>query len=168
MVPNALRLHRAARRLQALGIPLLPGLLTSLGVSLYRSWLHPEAELDEGVELGYGGLGIAIAARVRVGRGTFLSQQVTLGERPDVPGVPRLGRDVFIGTGAQVLGPVTVGDHARIGANAVVLEDVPPGAVVAGIPARELHRPHAGARQARAGMPSDIAMDPGGSHLPGG
>jgi len=177
MVPSALKLHRAARRLESLGLPLLPDLLTTLGVYLHHAWLHREAELDEGVELGYGGLGIAIAAGVRVGRGTFLSQHVTLGEHPDAPGVPRLGRNVFVGAGAQVLGAVTVGDDAKIGANAVVLEDVAPGAVVAGIPARQLHRPAptnagappggtgAGFRRTRAGAPSGIAAQPDESHL---
>jgi serine O-acetyltransferase len=165
MVPSALRLHRAARRLEALGLPLLPGLLTSLGVALHRAWLDRGAELDEEVELGYGGLGIVIAAGVRVGRGSFLSQYVTLGERPDTPGVPCLGRHVFIGAGAQVLGPVRVGDHARIGANAVVLEDVAPGAVVAGIPARELHRPaSAEARPERVGAPTGIVVPPESAH----
>ena len=161
MVSNALKLHRAARRLQSLGLPLLPGLLTTLGVSLHRAWIHPEAELEDGVELGYGGVGVAIAAGVKIGRGTFLSQQVTLGENPGTPGVPRLGRDIFIGTGAQVLGPVTVGDRASIGANAVVLEDVAPGAVVAGVPARELRPARTTARQTGDGEPSRIATDPG-------
>jgi serine O-acetyltransferase len=166
MVPNALRLHRAARRLRSLGIPLLPGLLTTVGVYLHRAWLHCEAELGEEVELGYGGLGLAIAPGVRVGRGTFISQHVTLGERPDAPGVPRLGRNVMVGAGARVLGPVTVGDDAVIGANAVVLEDVAPGAVVAGIPARELHRPApTGTRQAGAGVSPGIAAHPDGAHL---
>jgi serine O-acetyltransferase len=162
MVSNALTLHRAARRLQALGVPLLPGVFTTLGVYLYRAWIHPGAQLEDGVELGYGGIGTAIAPGVRIGRGTFLSQQVTLGERPDAPGVPCLGRDVFIGAGAQVLGPVTVGDGASIGANAVVLEDVAPGAVVAGLPAKEL-RPAARttARQAGDGVSSSIATEPG-------
>jgi serine O-acetyltransferase len=140
MGPTALSFHRAALRLQALGVPLLPRALLSLGVRLHATWLDPEARLAQGVELGYGGVGVVIAAGVEVGPRTFISQHVTLGPRLDVPGVPRLGRDIFIGTGAKVLGPVTVGDGAVIGANAVVLDDVAPGAVVAGIPARELRR----------------------------
>ncbi len=140
MGPTALSFHRAAQRLRALGVPLLPGALRALGLRLHATWIDPRARLEESVELGYGGLGVVIAAGVEVGARTFLSQHVTLGERFDVPGVPRLGRDIFIGTGAKVLGPVTVGDGAVIGANAVVLDDVAPGATVAGIPARELPR----------------------------
>ena len=52
------------------------------------------------------------------------------------PGVPRLGNDVYVGAGAKILGPVTIGDGAIIGANAVVLKDVPAGATAVGVPAR--------------------------------
>jgi len=54
----------------------------------------------------------------------------------DKLGVPRLGNDVYVGCGAKILGPVTIGDGAMIGANAVVLKDVPAGATAVGIPAR--------------------------------
>jgi serine O-acetyltransferase len=140
MGPNALTFYRAARRLQAAGIPLLPQVLSSLGVRCGQTRLDLRAELGEGVGLGYGGIGVVVAPGVIVGPSTFLCQNVTLGERPDAPGVPRLGAHVLVGSGAMVLGPVTVGDHAEIGANAVVLEDVPAGAVVAGVPARVLRR----------------------------
>jgi serine O-acetyltransferase len=140
MGPNALSFYRAARRLQAAGVPWLPQALASLGARLGQTRLDPSAQLGEGVQLGYCGIGVVVAPGVSVGPRTFLCQNVTLGERPDAPGVPRVGADVLVGSGAMVLGPVTVGDHAEIGANAVVLEDVPPGAVVAGVPARVLRR----------------------------
>ena len=140
MVPNALSFYRAARRLQAAGIPLLPGLIARVGSGLHHVHVDLRAQLGDGVELGYGGVGVVVAPGVSVGPRTFLCQNVTLGERPDAPGVPRVGANVMVGAGATVLGPVTIGDHAEIGANALVLEDVPPGAVVAGVPARVLRR----------------------------
>jgi serine O-acetyltransferase len=140
MGPNALSFYRAARRLQAAGVPLLPQTLVSLSARLHQVHLDLRAQLGEGVELGYGGVGVVVAPGVTVGHRTFLCQNVTLGERPDAPGVPRVGSHVLVGSGAMVLGPVTVGDHAEIGANAVVTEDVPAGAVVAGVPARILRR----------------------------
>jgi len=66
----------------------------------------------------------------------MLMQQVTIGTRGADGGVPYLGGHVDVGPGAKILGPVSVGDHARIGANAVVLCDVPAGATALGVPAR--------------------------------
>lgn len=140
MGPNAMSFYRTAKRLRALRVPLVPDLLVRLGARLHGTWVDLEAELEEDVELGYGGMGVVIEAGTRIGRGSFLCQQVTLGTRPGARGAPWVGKDVVIGSGAQVLGPVTIGDRAVIGANAVVTEDVPAGTVVAGIPAHVLHR----------------------------
>jgi serine O-acetyltransferase len=78
--------------------------------------------------------GVVVNGSVRGGSGVHLEHQVTLGaERRRSP---ELGDDVFVGAGAKILGSVKVGDGARIGANAVVVHDVPPRATVVGIPAR--------------------------------
>ena len=140
MAADALSLHRAARWLHAHRVPLLPGLLRRAGRLLFRGELPVEAQLGPGCGVGYGGLGVTVASGVRVGRCSFLAHQVTLGPDAARRGVPTLGAYVYVGAGAQVLGPVHVGDFAVIGANAVVDTDVPRGAVVAGVPARELRR----------------------------
>lgn len=78
--------------------------------------------------------GVVINGAVRGGDGVYIEHQVTIGaERRQSP---ILGNDVFLGAGAKVIGAVTIGDGARIGANAVVLQDVPPGATAVGVPAR--------------------------------
>jgi serine O-acetyltransferase len=82
--------------------------------------------------------GVIIHPEVRMGPNCMIFQQVTLGTNRGGDGVPVLGGHVDIGPGARVLGPVTIGDHAVIGANAVVLQDVPAGAVAVGVPARIL------------------------------
>lgn len=79
--------------------------------------------------------GIVIHPDVEMGPHCQLFQQVTLGTGP-TPGVPRLGAHVFVGAGAKILGGVTIGDYAVIGANAVVITDVPAGATAVGIPAQ--------------------------------
>lgn len=135
---DALGLYRAACWLGAHRVPALPGLLETAGRLLFRGGLSREATLAQGCGVGYGGQGVCVAPGVRVGPFCFLAQDVTLGARPGERGVPTLGAYVYVGAGAQVLGPVHVGDFAIIGANAVVEEDVPRGAIVAGVPARVL------------------------------
>ena len=135
---DGMGLYRWAHAAKKLGLPLVPELLRRGNQLLFGCWIPPEAELGEGTQLGYGGLGVVLHRGVRVGRRCLLSQQVTLGGRSGLKGVPVLGDHVRVGAGAKILGPVHVGDWAVVGANAVVLKDVPPGGVVAGIPARLL------------------------------
>lgn len=78
--------------------------------------------------------GVVIHPEAVIGPNCLLFQQVTIGTGPK-PGVPKLGGGIDVGPGAKILGGVTIGDHAVIGANAVVLSDVPAGAVAVGVPA---------------------------------
>ena len=95
--------------------------------------------IGRGAEFGPGfvlihATGVVINGRVSGGENVLIEHQVTIGaERRQSP---RIGNDVFIGAGAKIIGEISVGDHSRIGANAVVLDDVPAYATVAGIPAR--------------------------------
>ena len=95
--------------------------------------------IGRGAEFGPGfvlihSTGVVINGMVRAGSNFFVYHQVTLGSTRQ--GVPVIGDDVFIGAGAKIIGPVTIGDGARIGANAVVLHDIPPHVTAVGIPAR--------------------------------
>ncbi len=82
--------------------------------------------------------GVVIHPGAVVGPNCLLFQQVTLGTGGDKPGVPCLAGHVDVGAGAKILGGVRIGEHALIGANAVVLCDVPAGATAVGVPARVL------------------------------
>jgi serine O-acetyltransferase len=99
--------------------------------------------IGRGAEFGPGfvlihSTGIVINGQVRGGSNVHLEHQVTIGaERRQAP---TLGSDVFIGAGAKVIGEVRIGDGAKVGANAVVVDDVPPYATVVGIPARVVRR----------------------------
>jgi serine O-acetyltransferase len=135
---DALTLQRAAHALHRRGVPVLPRVLRRAILHLYGSALDPELELPRDTQLGYGGLGIVIHRGVRMGRRVLVSHGVTLGGRDGHDGLPVVEDDVKIGAGAKVLGPVRLGRGARVGANAVVLRDVPAGATVAGVPAREI------------------------------
>ncbi len=110
-------------------------------------------------------MGVVIGETAEVGDDVYMYHQVTLGGTSLSQGKrhPTIGSNVVIGAGAKVLGPILVGDGARIGANAVVLSDVPMGETVVGIPARpvEKQRP-ATARPAFTpyGTPCDEELDP--------
>ncbi len=104
--------------------------------------------------------GIVINGRVRGGSNVHLEHQVTIGaERRQCP---VLGDDVFIGAGAKILGSITIGDGTRIGANAVVLHDVPPYATAVGIPARVVR-----VRERRASAPGEAPDHPRSLDLEG-
>jgi serine O-acetyltransferase len=135
---NALDLQRLAHRLHRGRVPVLPNLLRRAVQVVFSSVLPPELHVGEGTQLGYGGLGVVIHGDARIGRYCLIAQQVTIGGRSGHDGAPRLGDCVLVGAGAKVLGPIAIGDGAVIGANAVVVDDVPAGAVVGGIPARPL------------------------------
>jgi serine O-acetyltransferase len=101
--------------------------------------IHPGAEIGRNFFIDHGF--VVIGETVTIGDDVTIYQMVTLGGTNPTNGVggkrhPTLGDGVIIGSGAQVLGPVTVGARARIGANAVVTKDVPEGATMTGIPAR--------------------------------
>ena len=117
------------------------GLRRKLAVLRHRFWsVVSGADIPINSEIGGGLLiphpnGIVIHPSARIGPNCLLFQQVTIG---DANGLPTIGGHVDVGAGARILGPIHVGDHARIGANAVVLADVPAGVTVVGIPARPI------------------------------
>jgi serine O-acetyltransferase len=100
-----------------------------------------DARIGAGLYIGHFG-GIVVNEAVRIGDNCNLSHGVTLGRinRGDRTGCPTIGNDVYIGPGAKILGGVHVGDRSAVGANAVVIEDVPPDTAVGGVPARVLSR----------------------------
>lgn len=94
-----------------------------------------KARFDEGFVLIHP-IGVVINSSVRGGRNVWLESGVVIGDNRGK--YPVLGNDIFVGSGAKIIGGVTLGDGARVGANAVVLHDVPAGVTVVGIPARPL------------------------------
>jgi serine O-acetyltransferase len=97
------------------------------------------ARIEGGLQLLHPN-GIVIHPDSRIGPNCIFFQQVTIGTREGSPLVPCIGGDVSLGAGAKVLGGITIGNHARIGANAVVLCDVPDYGVAVGVPARVIER----------------------------
>lgn len=137
---DAMTIYRLARKLKQRGVPLLPAVLRKAIYYLHSSYIPEDAEIGEGTQLGYGGIGVVIHKAAKIGRHCLISQQVTVGGRSGIEGAPIIGDYVRIGAGAKILGNIRVGDFAVIGANAVVVKDVASGTVVAGVPAKVIRQ----------------------------
>jgi serine O-acetyltransferase len=137
---DALTFQRLAHLLHHRGWPFAARVVARATRHLFACYLAPETVIGAGTELGYGGLGVVIHARARLGRDVLVSPGVVVGGRSGLPGAPVIGDGVCIGAGAKVLGPIQIGNGAFIGANAVVIRDVAAGEVVAGVPARPVAR----------------------------
>ena len=134
---HALAWHRAASWLWGHRL-LLPGRLVSNAGRFFTGIeIHPGATIGRGVFIDHG-MGVVVGETAIVGDDCTLYQGVTLGGTGKERGKrhPTLGREVVVGVGASVLGDITVGDGARVGAGSVVLRDVPPHTTTVGIPAR--------------------------------
>lgn len=130
--------YRVKARLQALGVPLLPRLVHRLAMTLAQVSIGDPVVVHPGVYIVHGQ--VVIDGLVEIHPDVTIFPFVTIGLRSgDVRGAT-VERGVSIGTGAKLIGPVHVGAGARIGANAVVLADVPAGATVVGAPARPVER----------------------------
>ncbi len=129
--------------LYASDVPVLPYVCDRLSTILWRVTIGRYVTIGERPFFAHGE--VVIDGRVVIGDDCALSPWVTIGLSGrrkfgfDARG-PIIGNRVFIGTGAKVLGPITIGDDVRIGANSVVIDDVPSGATVVGAPARIVHR----------------------------
>jgi serine O-acetyltransferase len=127
-------LYRAKARLQGLGIPVLPRLLHRLAIVIAQIAVGDPVIMEPGVYIAHGQ--VVIDGMTEIASGVVIFPFVTIGLRAGDYLGPKVGEYVSIGTGAKVIGPITVGARARIGANAVVVTDVPAGATVVGNPAR--------------------------------
>ena len=126
--------YRLKARLQAAGVPVLPRLAHRLAMALAQVSIGDPVVVHPGVYVLHGQ--VVVDGLVEIHPGVTIAPFVTIGLRAGDPRGAVIERDVSIGTGAKVIGPVRVGAGATIGANAVVVDDVPPGVTVVGAPAR--------------------------------
>lgn len=137
----SLAFHRVAHRLYRMELFFLARAVNHLSRFLTANDIHPGARIGRRLFIDHGFT--VIGETAEIGDDVTIYQNVTLGGTDPANGIagkrhPTIGNGVIIGSGAQVLGPVTVGQRARIGANAVVTKNVPEGATMVGIPARQM------------------------------
>ncbi|WP_133645650.1 serine O-acetyltransferase [Paraburkholderia flava] len=127
--------YRISNLLYRFNVPFLPWLLKVVNRTLFSVSLPPSVQVGRNVTFGYQGLGIVVHKQAVLGSNITIAPNVVIGGRGR-PGAPVIEDDVLIGAGACILGPVTIGRGARVGANAVVMFDIPAGATAVGVPAR--------------------------------
>ncbi len=158
--------HRLSHGLWRSDLKLPARMSAHLGRFLTGIEIHPAARIGCRLIIDHG-IGVVIGETAEVGDDVYLYHGVTLGGTSSERGKrhPTLGNNVIVGAGAKILGGILIGDGARVGANAVVVQPVAPGVTVVGIPARPVERDPA-CRQAAApvfvayGTPCEETLDP--------
>ena len=164
--------YRVSHGLWCIGLHFIARLLMQIARILTGIEIHPAAKIGPGFFVDHG-MGTVIGQTSEIGRDVTLYHDVTLGgvmpaidsqKQRDAKRHPTLGDYVIIGAGAQILGPITVNRCARVGGNSVVTKDVPEGATVVGVPARQMNNRDATPSGAMSFMPyavhSGLDSDP--------
>lgn len=157
---HAVLFHRLANRLWRWQLKTLARLISQLGRWLTGIEIHPGATIGRRFFIDHG-MGVVIGETAIIGDDCTLYHGVTLGGTSwqKEKRHPTLGNNVVIGAGAKVLGPITIGDNARVGSNSVVMRDVPDDATVVGIPGRIVVRRDDAASEKRRKMAAKIGFD---------
>ena len=134
---HALLAYRVSHWLRSYGVPFVPRLISQIARWLTGIEIHPAATIGRGFFIDHG-MGVVIGETAVIGDDVTIFQGVTLGGTGKEKGKrhPNIGHRVVLGAGAKILGNITVGDDVRVGANAVVVRDVPTGSTVVGVPGR--------------------------------
>ena len=144
---KALFFHRIANFFSKAKFDLIARLISQLSRFFTGIEIHPKAEIGKNFFIDHG-MGVVIGETSEIGDNVTIYHATTLGgispsikseEQIDVKRHPTLKNNVVVGSGAQVLGPIIVGENAKIGANAVVTKDVPTNAIMVGIPAKNIN-----------------------------
>ena len=134
---HALMFQKIAHCLYKTQVPVLPRLISHISRWITGIEIHPGAKFGKRVFIDHG-KGVVIGETSEIGNDVVIYQGVTLGgtSTKKVKRHPTLGNDIVVGCGAKILGNIRIGDHCQIGANSVVIKDVPAHSTVVGIPAR--------------------------------
>lgn len=131
-----IKLYRLAHSLYKHKIPFLPQLICRLQQLIFNCYVPYDVEIGEGTQFSYGGIGVLIHSKAKIGKNCIICQGISIGGRSNQNILPVIGDRVYIGPGAKILGNVKIGDDAVIAPNCVVIKDVPARTIVGGVPAK--------------------------------
>lgn len=138
---HAIVMHRIAHWFYKRNLLLIARIISQINRFITGIEIHPGARIGKGFFIDHG-MGVVIGETTEIGDNVTLYQGVTLGGTGKEKGKrhPTLGNNIVVGSGAKILGPLKIGDNAKIGAGAVVLKDVPPNSTVVGVPGKAVVR----------------------------
>ncbi|MFX1238296.1 MAG: serine O-acetyltransferase [Promethearchaeota archaeon] len=138
---KAVLLHRIGHFFWIIGMPFVPRYLSEIARKETGIDIHPGAKIGRDFFIDHGG-GVVIGETAEIGNNVTIYQGVVLGGTTTqrIKRHPTLGNNVVIGSGAKLLGPINIGDNVKVGANSVVVKDVPPNSVVVGVPGKIVSR----------------------------
>lgn len=135
---NAYNLWKIERFLYLKKIPILPKIVKFIIYIIHNSSIPYECTIGKNCKFLYGGIGCVIHKDSIIGDNVIIGTNVLIGGRSNKKGSPKIGSNVYIATGAKILGNIVIEDNVIIGANAVVINDVKSNCSVGGVPARIL------------------------------
>jgi serine O-acetyltransferase len=162
---HAVWMHRLSHRLWGWHLKFIARFLSQMMRWFTGIEIHPGARIGNRFFIDHG-MGVVIGETAEIGDDVTLYHGVTLGGTTWSKGKrhPSLGNSVVVGAGAKILGPITIGDNARVGSNSVVVKDVPAGATVVGIPGRIVTVNDDADSHKRRAMAEKIGFDAYGQH----
>lgn len=129
-------LYTLANNLYKKRIPIFPKIIQKLIRIIYGCYIPYESNIGKGTRFIHEGLGVVIHQKATIGKNCFINTSVVIGGSNHKKVVPKIGNNVYIGTGVIIVGEVSIGNNVAIGANSVVVNDIPDGCLVVGTPAK--------------------------------
>ncbi len=128
--------YRFSSYVHKLGLLKISKVIDGINLFLFKSYVPGSVKIGKDSVFAYGGIGVVIHANAVIGDNCIIGQGITIGGRSNHINVPQLGHEVYLGAGCRILGPIVIGDNVIIAPNAVILNDVPSGSIVVGVPGR--------------------------------
>lgn len=135
----ALKVYRISNFFYRYKLKKISKIIDIINYYLHNSILPGSCVIEKDTKVAYGGIGMVIHARTKIGEHCMLGQGITIGGRNGEKEVPIIERNVYIGAGARIIGNITIGHDSIIAPNSVVLKDVKPFSIIAGIPGEKIN-----------------------------